>query len=279
MRLFLLAAILVGLASFAGTTVVVTKHHGPAGFCGGSFGFCDDFSSDTSANYTAYGNDTGWTISGGKLTGPSSGSVALSFIRNTATSTTSQYAIMRYDTVNDDQGVFLHAQPGSHIQDVIYITSGADGCTGTGTPASCCTGSGTGPTCKLIYWSEMNVLGTPTSTLGVDISNCVIDPPSAGDYLSVSLSGTTSDRHASAWITSSAPTGSPSGTPTCEWIGHYDSGVSANCCFRNGTQATGCNCIRSFCVGNEPSNGTGIGLWQYGSSPSRTYDDFAGGDQ
>jgi len=250
------------------------------GFCtAGSFGFCDEFTTDTSANYDQYGNSQTWAIASGKATGPTAGSVALSLIYKTATSSTNQYAIMKFDTVNDDQGLFLHAQAGTAPMDVVYITSGAHGCTGSGTPVSCCTGASAGATCKNIYWSEMTVLGAPTSTLGADIGSCVINAPSAGDYLMASVNGTDVSRDVSAWVTSTAPTAAPSGTPTCEWDNIPLSGCTGdNCCKKNGTPDVGCTCERVDCIASsEPANGTRVGLWQYGASPSRTYDNFAGG--
>ena len=181
----LLIALLFVFASLpvAGVNTVVVMRHAAAAatFCDGTFQFCDEFGG-TLGNFTQTLGS--WSISSGFLVGPTSGQGILT--HNTATSSATQYAIIRLDTLSGQQGVKLRGgSTGGNFYGVYRIGNTAE-------------------------WSSFQANGSWNET----ISSCAITW-AADDYMMVKVSGTVGSTTIDVWQTATMPTVPPSTGPSC----------------------------------------------------------------
>ena len=215
---------------------------GGGAFCDGTFQFCDEFGSDTIANYTPANGSTGWAISGGVANGPTAGNGGLLYSTNTTT--TDQYVIIRWVSghIDGDTGVCMGTDNSSTDSDLIYYSSG------------------------FIWWGTGN---TGCGFLG-DTAHCAIPSPSANDYWAIKKTGTSTTRVVEVWVTTTQPTGPPTGTATCTFTGGNPTPTFTS-------PATSAGCDQSNCTPTSAPTGQKVGLFAGGASPVRQFDNFAGG--
>ena len=246
----LLIALLFVFASLpvAGVNTVVVMRHAAAGggaFCDGTFAFCDDFSSasDPPTNWTEIIATT-WINNGTVLLSPTSGTNP-SLVRTTNMGSSDQYVIFKFvnNAVGDMGLVMRHdgTSGTSTFADIVYFGGGD------------------------LWWGVIR----PSGAFIADVANCTYAPV-AGDYISASVTGTGSGRTVKVWISTTAPTGAPTGTATCTFVG----GTSAN--FVSPATAASCS---SSCAGssNTTDDGLKAGVWLSGIDSNKQFDDFAAG--
>jgi len=237
----LLVLMLAGHA-LAGTVVVKHKAAGGA-FCSGSFVFCDDFSSasDPPTNWTEVAATT-WINTGTTLTTPTSGTPAALY-RTTNMGSSDMYAVVKFvNNAIGDMGLVLRlSTTGSTYADIVYYGGGK------------------------MWWGLINNTGAFIQ----DVGECTYTPV-AGDYLSASVAGTGTTRVIKLWVSTTAPTGAPSGTATCTWTG--GTGVSHT------SPASASACTQSLCTPSQTTDvGLHAGVWIATIDSNKVFDDFAAG--
>ena len=152
-------------------------------FCDGSFQFCEESFADLT-NFDATAAVGSWSVSGGHLVGPTSGTGVLT--HDTAAGGATQYVIVRFDAIAGDSGVFFRGNSAGGWRYKIYAVGGTT------------------------YWGVTESDGSHHS----DVESCSITWAN-DDYLMATVSGTGTSTVVSIWKTATMPTAPPSAGPTC----------------------------------------------------------------
>jgi len=244
---YLIALLAVVLAQAQTVKVLGRKVTGVGAFCSGTFGFCDEFSSasDPPTNWTEV-TATTWINTGTVLTSPTSGTPSVLY-RTTDMGSSTQYAIMKF--VNNgvgDMGLVLHfVGTNATFADIAYYSGGT------------------------LWWGIISVSSGPAVAFSTDVGHCTYTAV-AGDYMTARITGTGSTRVMELWISTSQPTGAPSGTATCTFTGGTGSSFTS--------PATASACDQSNCTPpNATADGLHAGVYILGIDSNKVFDNFAAG--